>query len=263
LGDVAELDRQLARILADGLADDIDDVDWSDTAVQDVMSVAFADPSASPRANDGSAVYQYLWALQTAQCPYVLHFDDDMLVHCEDGGAWIREGIQIMRREPRVAIVTPEGGPLMAQRPREWILGRRHAERATPEARWHTSSDVSTRYFLTDRDRLVNEVFPLLTAAHDVPLEVALTRTMRERGFERRSRNDPRTWAVHPRRHNRNHLRYLADLIGIVEQGRYPYRRTGHRWDLRTEGRHFIPWWLTIANMRLSLRLSGRRWESA
>jgi len=49
-------------------------------------------------------------------------------------------------------------------------------------------------------------------------------------------------WAIHPWRHDENYIRYLDDLIWAVEQGIYPFKRTGYRWDMRTEGKLINEW---------------------
>jgi hypothetical protein len=136
----------------------------------------------------------------------------------------------------------------------DWLIGYR---KRRPEPRWQRgiAFPFTTRYFLIDRKRFIGQVCPLIARVGE-RLEDAVTRTMRERGFELWVLADDENWAIHPSTHNDNHTHYLAELIRIVESGRQPFRRTGFRWDLRTESRHwhFMPWRIAIERDRLLRR---------
>jgi hypothetical protein len=248
--DSAILDRQLARLSSDGLVDIIEEVDWARSEVERVMRIFYGDAEAPTRCAAGTAIYQYLWALDRADAPFVLHFDSDILVRFADGGAWIGEAIGLFDAHPQLVIATPEGGPPKAETVAHWIFGKR-ARRREARPRWTVAESVSTRYYLVDRSRLIERACPLLQPHRGARLEETLTHTFHLRGLERWSLNDDSTYALHPRRHNANHVRHLDGLIALVERDRVPFRRPGYRWDIRTEGRHFLPWRVAIARSHL------------
>jgi hypothetical protein len=242
------LDACVSRLLDEGLVDAVTDVDWGELAVRRTMERYFGDPAAPTRCSSGTPIYQYLAAIDACASPYLLHLDSDMLLHLGDGARWIDEGIDHIQQNRHVAIVTPEGGPPNATSTSDWIRGPRRTDH---RQRWHASEGVSTRIFLMDVQRFRSRAVPLVPAEPGETLERTLTHTFHLRGLERHSLNDDHNYALHPRRHNENHRRYLPGLIALVESGRAPYRRTGFRWDMRTEGRHFAPWWLAIQRERL------------
>jgi hypothetical protein len=254
--DDARLDEILSSLRTDGLVDAIDEIDWSDDERRRVLSKWLGDADSSARGTDGSAVYQYLWALDTAQSAYILHLDADVLFHVEDGCAWINEGIRTMRENPAVAVITPEGGPPSAEGVRGWRLGPRSTQ--PQDSDWHVSASVSTRKFLMDLEK-VDQSLPLRAQQTSHSLEQMFTDSFATSGLQRWSRNDDHTYSIHPRRHNRNHSQNLRGLIDLVERGDVPFRRTGYRWDIRTEGRHFAPWWIQLQRRRLGAGIAGLR----
>ncbi len=239
---LAELDHLLDRLQVDGVVDDVDDVDWTEAEVERVATKYFGHAEAQPVASGGSAIHPYLWAIDTSKSPLVLHFDSDILLHDPNCGDWVREAMAIHRENLNVAVTTPQGGPPQASSARDWLLG--NPQRVIP-GQWIRAESVSTRYFLVDRERL-ETALPLKPRIFGENLELTLTTSLHAAGLDRWNRENDDVWAVHPRRHNQNHVKNLAGLINLVEKGRYPFRRTGYRWDIRTEGRHFIPWWAML-----------------
>jgi hypothetical protein len=85
----SELDEALNRLTSEGVVDVIDDVDWSPAEVERIANKYFGRPDAPPVASGGSAIHQYLWAIDTSSSPFILHFDSDMLIHDPHRGAWV------------------------------------------------------------------------------------------------------------------------------------------------------------------------------
>lgn len=248
---VPRLDGIVARLLAEGLVDAVTEVDWRSSVARPVMERYFGDPDAPTRCRIGTPIYQYVAAIESCTSPYLLHLDSDMLLHLEDGGRWIDEGIDRMQENRHLVIVTPEGGPPQATSLSDWLLGARQSHNRD---RWHTSTGISTRILLMDVARFRSQALPLTAGEPSETLERTMTHTFASRSLERHSLNDDRNWSVHPRRHNENYRQHLSSLIQLVEHGRAPYRRTGYRWDMRTEGRHFLPWWWAIQRERMKPR---------
>lgn len=245
--DQRKLDESLQALLADGLVDVVEDVDWGQDITQRVMAKYFGTTSAPTRCAAGSPIYQYLFAIEQAASPYLLHLDNDILVHMRDGGQWIDDAIELMKADERVVFTTPEGGPPQAEGLAGWVLGRA----PTIERHWQRAPSMSTRTFLVDVSRFQNVVLPLVPSEEGETLERTISASIRAHGLERQSLVDEHNWVIHPRRHNRNHVKHLRSLIRLVETGKSPFRRTGYRWDIRTEGRHFLPWMMAIQSQRL------------
>ena len=83
---------------------------------------------------------------------------------------------------------------------------------------------------------------PLEQAKPGEPLENSFSYTFARKGYARWSMNGYTHWAIHPWRHDANYVRHLDDLIWAVENGIYPFKRTGFQWDMRTEGEHIEEW---------------------
>ena len=249
-----DLDSQLRRLQDAQLIDIVEDVDWSPRAIERVMARYYGNPTAPTHDTNGAApVYQYLWAIDQCTADFVLHFDSDLLVYFQGGGAWIDESIELMKEHGKILTTTPGAGPPRAVRAQDWLLGHRATHSGS---RWQRGEQFSTRYFLLDRQRFIDEVCPLVPGRDGEPLEQAITATLAARGFELWVLDDDHNWAIHPTSHNKNHVRYLDDLIRLIDAGRYPYRRTGYRWDLCTQSRHlrFTPWRIAVIRDRLGRR---------
>ena len=144
-----------------------------------------------------------------------------------------------MQQTPHVIVATPQGGPPQA---RNWLERRLGISfEGKPATAWHRASFTSTRYFLMDVSRF-RACLPLQQIKPGEPLENSLSHTFTQKGYQRWSMNGYTHWAIHPWRHDENYVRHLDDLIWAVENGVYPFRRTGFKWDMRTEGEHINEW---------------------
>ncbi len=229
----------LQRLLDDGMIDRVDVVPWSDNEQRRILGTYFGDARVELKDFSGAPIYQYLYALDCCQGEYVFHADSDMLFHRSAAGSWIEEGIALMRREPRVVVTCPRAGPPQARNWFERMTGRSFETR--PGDKWRRVDFTSTRYFLMDMTKFRRSL-PLVQAKAGEPLENSLTHTFRLRGLEQWNLTTLDHWTIHPWKHDENYVRHLPDLIWAVEQGIYPFVRTGHRWDMRTEGRHIEEW---------------------
>ena len=238
-GDRVQMEGILDRLLGDGIIDRIDIVPWDEEEQQRILKRYFGHASIDLKDFSGAPIYQYLWALDRCSGDVVFHADSDMLFYSASPRSWIYDALELFERENTVIMATPHGGPPQA---RNWVerFLNRSFER-TPRSLWHTADSVSTRYFLMQRGRF-EQALPLLQHKSGEPLENSLTHTFRERGLERWSMNGYTHWAIHPWKHDDNFIRHLDDLVWAVEHGVYPFRRTGYRWDMRTEGPYMREW---------------------
>lgn len=250
-GDRNTIEAILQRLLDDKVIDRVDVIPWTEGEQQRILRTYFGSDGIDLKDFSGAPIYQYLYALDRCQGNYVFHADSDMLFHRAGTDSWIAEGIALMQQEPRVVVTCPRAGPPQARNWLEKLTGR--SFEPAPREKWHRVDFTSTRYFLMDMARF-RSCLPLVQAKAGEPLENSLTHTFKLQGFEQWNLTTLDHWTIHPWRHDENYVRHLDDLIWAVEKGIYPFKRTGHRWDMRTEGEH-INEWLAV------LRKHGRALE--
>ena len=230
----------LDRLLADGVIDRVDVVPWSDEDQHRILMKYFGDASIDLKDFSGAPIYQYLYAMDACTGDYLFHVDSDMLFYRTPGEkSWIYAGLDLLQREQKVIVATPQGGPPQARNWFERLTG--HSFEPAPKSDWHHALFTSTRYFLMDVARF-RACLPLTQKKPGEPLENSFTHSFTQRGYQRWSMNGHTHWAIHPWRHDENYVRHLDDLIWAVEQGIYPFKRTGFKWDMRTEGEHIEEW---------------------
>ncbi len=188
---------------------------------------------------NGAPFYAYLYALDAARHPYVLHADSDMLF---GGGSqhWVREAIETLHQHNDVLSVSPLPGPPTAT----GVLRSQTLQRVAMPSLAFRSPAFSTRVFMLDRDRLVERATPLpldrlnprlrLQSLMDgTPpvdcLEVCVSTAMRRDGFTRIDflGSDPGMWAIHPPYRSALFYQRLPDLIMQVESGAIPEEQRG------------------------------------
>lgn len=242
------IEQILDRLLEEKLIDRVDVVPWTDDEQNRILRKYFGDKQIDLKDFSGAPIYQYLYALDACTGDYILHVDSDMLFYRQGEHSWIEDGLALLKREKNVVVTTPQGGPPQARNWFERLTGR--SFEPAPTTAWHRATFTSTRYFLMDVARFT-ACLPLEQAKPGEPLENSLSHTFNLRGYDRWSMNGYTHWAIHPWKHDENYIRYLDDLIWAIENGIYPFRRTGYRWDMRTEGT-LINEWLRV------LRKHGR-----
>lgn len=229
----------LQRLLDDKVIDRVDVIPWTAEEQQRILHTYFGSDKIDLKDFSGAPIYQYLYALDHCSGDYAFHADSDMLFHRAGEDSWIAEGIALMKQDPRVIVTCPRAGPPQARNWIEKLTGR--SFEAAPMEKWRRVDFTSTRYFLMDMAKF-KTCLPLAQAKPGEPLENSLTHTFKQKGFEQWNLTTLDHWTIHPWRHDENYVRYLNDLIWAVEQGIYPFIRTGHRWDMRTEGEHIKEW---------------------
>lgn len=248
-GDPSQLLAIFDRLLNDGLIDRVDTIPWDDDSQNLVMRRYFGRDDVSIKDFSGAPIYQYLYALDQCKDDYVFHMDSDMLFHSSPGKSWLELGVELLQREPKVLFATCRGGPPQARNRLERLLNRPVGGK--PASPWAKAETLSTRYFLMDVKRFHECLVPIVPSRQGEPLEDSITHTLKLRGLERWTTTGTDNWSIHPWKHDVNYVAHLDDLIWAVEEGLYPFKRTGHRWDMRTEGK-LIEEWLAV------LRAHGR-----
>lgn len=238
-GTQSEVERILERLLADGIIDRVDVVPWTEDEQQRILQKYFGGRQVDLKDFSGAPIYQYLYAMDACRGDYLFHVDSDMLFYRAGERSWLYDGLDLLKHESRVIVATPQGGPPQARNWLERLTG--HSFEPRPTSDWHHADFVSTRYFLMDVARF-HACLPLEQAKPGEPLENSFSYTFARKGYARWSMNGYAHWAIHPWRHDANYVRHLDDLIWAVENGIYPFKRTGFQWDMRTEGEHIEEW---------------------
>jgi hypothetical protein len=228
-----------ARLLQEGLLDEVRPVEWGEDAVRASMQRWYGHADASPKAARERAIHQYAFTVDSARAPLVLHLDSDVLFH-GDACWWLDAAVERLAGEAAVAAVMVNGAVPRAHRPVEWAFGRRVLRRRWAEG-WQDGPDVSSRGVLLHRDRVLASL-PLDRPDPSEQWEASLSRGLRHGGFHRSTLVDDRFQMLHPLDQNRAHPRLVAALVAQVEAGRIPFRRFGKPWDITTRGWRRTPW---------------------
>ncbi len=223
-------------------------VNYSPTALAEVAAVFYGGRPVPLQDHRQRPVYAFLFALMAPSNDLVFHIDSDMLF---GGGSqtWIQEAVEILGRYPDVLTCSPLPGPPRADRR---LLSQRdepvHEPHPSPAYRFPT---LSTRYFLLDRRKLVQDLSPLRAEwpplrptlrsllnrrrPHDI-LERVISRAMQRRGLFRVDflGADPGMWTIHPLIRSARFRGALPELIRRVEAGEVPEAQRGE-YDLSEE----------------------------
>lgn len=239
-GELSDLQILLNRMCTEGLIDRVEEIRWEEVQQKQVYRKYFGHEDIDARCMWGTAVYQYLFALEQCSGDYILHLDSDMLFYCKSGGTWINASIALMGSDESV-MFTALAHPPRAQSVREFISGKPTNLPQSP--RWSFSQDVSTRCFLCNRKRLEQTLLPFSQAKPGERLEESMTHTLKRKGYTRGSFFDLNNWAIHPKPHNDNFIKHLDNLIWAVEHNVFPFRRRGrYPWDLYTYKGDMLNW---------------------
>ena len=229
----------LERLQSENLFDRIDEVPWSQESQTHIFQKYFNQQNVDPRCSHGTAVYQYLFALNQCKSDYILHVDSDVLFSLCNGPTWIQEGIDWMQENPDVIFVTPMHPP-KAETILEFLLGK---PLNRVKQKWIFSQVVSTRYFLADRVRMEERLLPLIQKDASERLEQSFNRTLKAKKLFKSTLNTLDSWVIHPKPHNRNYINHLDTLIWAAENHTYPFRRYGkYPWNLYTYTLHIRQW---------------------
>jgi hypothetical protein len=243
----ADLERAAQKLVVENIIDDVDVISWEATSQHNIYEKYFGDAGGYQRCRDGTAVYQYLFAVDQCCGDYVLHVDSDMLFYSHPQSCWIDEGIALLERDATVATVIV-GHPLVAKNRFEWLLNRPFRW----SSRWRRDHSFSTRCFLWNRHDIERNLLPLIPRTAGERLEETVANTLRLRGLVRSTRDGDRSWMIHPLPHDDLYLDCLDDLIWGAENGIFPFRRPKHRpWNLYTGDSRLDAWLVEIKRHRV------------
>ena len=240
----AGLDEIIARAVAEHPHVRVVDVDTSPATV-DRVAQAFS-PKRMPLADfRGRPFLAYLYGLEEAANPRVLHLDSDMLF---GGGSqtWMAEAEAWLARDPSLIACNPLPGPPLD---RDELLDQPFTvpERVAPRA--FRFGHLSSRIFLADVERWRTDLRPLpITRTKGIlrrirgevrrqpnfiPLEDVISNVMATSGTKRIDflGEGPGMWFVHPDHRTERFYSRLAELVARIEAGDVTEEQRG-RYDL-------------------------------
>src|SRR5690606_31196403 len=173
----------LARLLADGVVDQVREVDATPARVREVMGCYFArDAGRVPtHAITGGPIYATLFGLESMPTDCVLQMDADLFFYTGQA-SWVEQALRCMARDERLWLMMAHPGPPAG--PPGKSLAAANARRARWDARlslWRFRT-ATTRYFLCDRRRLRGQLLPLFRAQGCLPLEQCISAALQQNG---------------------------------------------------------------------------------
>lgn len=239
----AELDRSLEQLLADGVVDEVREVDAAPQRVRQVMERYFAREAGRvpTHAATGGPIYTTLFGLESMGTDHVLQMDADVFFYTGQA-SWVERALGCMARDERLWLMMAHPGPPAG--PPGGSLGLQNARRA----RWDSKLSLwrfrtaTTRYFLCDRRKLRGRLLPVITAQGCAPLEQCISATLQRHGAFRGNLGDVETWHLHAWHHGAPFPQWAPALARAVEGGHFPAFQRGD-YDLRLDqGRDRREW---------------------
>jgi hypothetical protein len=240
IGTPEDLRACCARLIQDGVVDDLVRIDYSPEHRRRTYRKHFAGPMRQTHSNGGYPILGSIQALEESRADYLVHFDSDMLLYQEPGFSWIDEGIRLLRANPDLIAVLPRSGP-----PHADGLRRQHDETGeayqADERGIYCFKTFTSRVFLVDRRRF-DRLLPLrprlplmellrnyLTAHSTMPeWETMIGYRLQETPFVRAELRSTRAWTLHPDERGPQFDAALPNLISRIEAGDYPPEQGGY-----------------------------------
>jgi hypothetical protein len=152
----------IALLVSDGWPAKLVEVDYSPAVMRAVNDHWFG-AQVAVRCSNGSAIYAYLYGLESCSGAARFHVDCDMLFFDRGPVSWITQGLSILAEQENVLFANPAMGPLGSS-------VEDHDFLAPPDSRTglRISQRFSTRCFLYDAAKLDQVLLPMKPIRHDL-----------------------------------------------------------------------------------------------
>jgi hypothetical protein len=244
IGSQEQLQDCCEKLLAMGVVNHLAQIDYSPAYRQRVYQKHFGFDLRMTHNYRGYPILGSIFALESAQGDYVLHFDSDMLLYQSPHYNWIEAGMAVLRDRPEVLFVSPLSGPPSV----DGRLQQRQVSYEHDAAGFYAFRDFTSRKFLVDRRKL-EQVLPIdpvwlswkrrlwsrLTGESALlNWEIMISNCLKQKGYLRADLDAPGAWTLHTPDHGAGFIAALSQVIERVESGNYPPEQAGD-YDLQLE----------------------------
>lgn len=244
IGTLEQLRECCQKLLDKHVVDKLVDINYSKEYRKQVYKKHFGRNFTTTHDFRGYPILGSVFAIESAQSDYVVHFDSDMLLHQKVGANWIQAGINLMQKYPEVMFVSPRSGPPTL----DGSLKQRGVHYERHEAGYYRFTDFTSRKFLVDRKRLEN-ILPLklewtswkrrwmshFTGKSALwSWEYMVSQQLKATEYVRADLEDSSAWTLHTPDHGSAFIQALPQVIEKVESGNYPTEQAGD-YDLQLE----------------------------
>ncbi len=245
IGTMEELRDCCTRLKEAGVIDRIVEIDYSRGFRRRAYRKHFGRDIGHTHNTRGYPILGSVFALESCQTRYFLHFDSDMLMWQSPAHSWIDDGVRLLRSRPEVLCVLPLAGP-----PHPDGALRQQVEYRHDPNGFYCFKAFTSRKFLVDRERfdlllpMRPNILPrrarlrqFLTGKSALcPWEAMVTESLMSSQFIRADLDSPRAWTLHTPDHGPRFLQYLPEVLCLIETGEFPPEQAGD-YDLMLE-----PW---------------------
>ncbi len=243
VGSLFELRNILNTLRAAGVVDYIRDIPNSADVRKRIYKKYFGKDLKVTHNFRGYPVFGSIYALDSINADYVIHFDSDMLVHQQKGKNWVNEGKRLLQDIQDLMFVAPLSGPPRADKK---LLqgGVSYKEFAT----YYTIDNFTSRKYMFEKARfqkmlpikpqyisLKRRIFQALTGKSSLwNWEIMVSSALKLGQFLRADLKSTYAWTMHTPDHGPNFVDNLETIIEKVERGWFPESQAGD-YDLKLD----------------------------
>jgi hypothetical protein len=237
IGSLAELRARCEELRAASLVDRIVEIDCHNPAQQKIYTQQFSKKVRDTRDFRGYPNIGWVLAIAEATTDYVLYFDSDMLLYQAPKHNWVREGIDLLQKNPEILFVAPLPGPPTGDK----TLKQRGVPYELDPRGFYRFKNFTSRKFLTDRRRFSGflpldptyvswkrRLLGLLTGQSAMETwEVMVSRKLAATNYIRADLTSPNAWTLHPAVRPPEFYEALPEIIAKIERGWFPPEQAG------------------------------------
>ena len=237
IGTMEELRLCCQQLLERKVVDKLLDIDYSEQYRKQVYKKHFGHDIKTTHDFRGYPILGSVFAIESSQTDYIVHFDSDMLLYQQAEHNWIQDGIDLMQQNPDIMFVSPLSGPPSG----DGSLRQKGVDYQRHSSGHYSFTDFTSRKFLVNRKRL-EEILPLqplwiswkrrylsyFTGKSAMwSWEVMISNRLKATDYVRVDLDSPQAWTLHTPDHGAKFIQSLPTVIDRVEKGDYPPVQAG------------------------------------
>lgn len=237
IGTLYQLRECCNKLIEKGVVDRTIDIDYSKKTVKKTYKKHFGKFLKHTHNFRGYPIYGSIFGIEAVKGDYVLHFDSDMLLHQDKDFDWIGQGIKFLDDNEEIMFVSPLSGP-PAQ---DGSLKQWGVEYEIDKRGFYRFKEFTSRKYLLKKEKFFSSL-PMepqyiswkrrlasyLTGKS--PLwnwEVMVAEHLKAKGCIRADLSSPKAWTLHTPDHGDKFIKYLPEIIQMIEKGRFPKENAG------------------------------------